>query len=145
MTDTARAPEPEIRRNATLVAGSMLATFAALRLYLSFAPDTDLNVGPYNIHHLYSGLLVLIAGAIPLALFREKRITWPLLALGAGLGMTLDEWVFLIATNGSNTAYLAPVSWWGAVVMIALACLYIAALSWRVRQQIEKTDARASQ
>jgi hypothetical protein len=44
------------------------------------------------------------------------------------MGMALDEWVFLIATDGSNASYLLPVSFWGGVVMIGLACLYTSAL-----------------
>jgi hypothetical protein len=43
---------------------------------------------------------------------------------GAGLGMALDEWIYLIATDGSNASYLLPVSLYGSVVVVALACLY---------------------
>ena len=47
---------------------------------------------------------------------------------GAGLGMALDEWVYLIATDGSNASYLLPVSFWGGVVVIGLALAYTATL-----------------
>jgi hypothetical protein len=30
-------------------------TFALLRAYLHFSPDTDLNIGHYNIHHATDG------------------------------------------------------------------------------------------
>lgn len=48
-------------------------------------------------------------------------------AFGSGSAMVLDEVVFLIATDGSNQAYLTPVSLWGAVVLIGTVALFIAA------------------
>ena len=109
-----------------LLIGSMIATFTLLRLYLYFSPDTDLNVGGYNIHHLFSGLLLIAAGGIPLAVFHgsARNLKLPLIGLGIGLGMALDEWVYLIATDGTNASYLLPVSFWGGAIVVALACLY---------------------
>lgn len=109
-----------------LVLAALLLTFAALRLWLHQFPNTDLNVGAYNIHHLFSGLLLIALGGIPLAVLQGQNRWLDVAALifGAGLSMALDEWVFLIATDGSNAAYLWPVSWQGAAVMIALACGY---------------------
>jgi hypothetical protein len=48
-----------------------------------------------------------------------------------GLAMALDEWVYLIATDGSNASYLLPVSFWGGVVVVGLALAYAVALSLR--------------
>lgn len=47
---------------------------------------------------------------------------------GIGLSLALDEWVYLIATDGSNMSYLLPVSLWGGVILVGLTCLYIGAL-----------------
>ena len=47
---------------------------------------------------------------------------------GVGLSLALDEWVYLIVTDGSNASYLLPVSFWGGLVMIALACVYVGVL-----------------
>ena len=115
-----------VRINGMLLIGSMIATFTLLRLYLYFSPDTDLNVAGYNIHHLFSGLLLIAAGGIPLAVFHgsARNLKLPLIAFGIGLGMALDEWVYLIATDGTNASYLLPVSFWGGVIVVALACLY---------------------
>src|SRR5688572_3157232 len=112
------------RKNAAFLSGSMLVTFALLRAYLHFSPDTDLNIGHYNVHHLFTGLLLIAVGGIPLAVFRNsaRRLDIPVVIFGAGLAMALDEWVYLIATDGTNRSYLLPVSFWGAVVVIALAC-----------------------
>src|ERR1041384_2290043 len=109
-----------------LIIGSMLLTFATLRIYLHFSPNTDLNVGPYNIHHLYVGLLLILLGGMPLAIF-QGQARWLDLAtivFGVGLSMALDEWVYLITTDGTNASYLLPVSFWGGVTMVGLACGY---------------------
>lgn len=113
-----------------LIAGSMLLTFAAFRAYLHFSPNTDFNVGPYNIHHLYIGLLLILLGGVPLAIFQGQRRVLDLatIVFGVGLSMALDEWVFLITTDGTNASYLLPISFWGGASMVALACAYTVAL-----------------
>lgn len=111
----------------------MLATFVTTRISLHAFPGTDLNVLGYNIHHLFTGILLTTASTIPLAVgvpagrLRDAL----LLALGGGLALVLDEWVYLIVTDGSNSAYLLPVSYLGAATMIALAIALIAAAARR--------------
>jgi len=119
-----------VRRNGIILLCSIIITFALLRAVLHVAPNTDLNVGRYNIHHLFTGLLLIVAGGIPLAIFQNHSRWFDLarLIFGAGLGMALDEWVFLIATDGSNASYLLPVSFWGGVVVVGLACVYVVML-----------------
>lgn len=129
-----KTPPPVATRNGLLLLASMLLTFAALRVSLHLSPDSDFNVGQYNIHHLFTGLLLIAAGGIPLAIFRgsTKRLDAALLVFGAGLAMALDEWVYLIATDGTNASYLLPISLWGGVIVVGLACSYTAALViWR--------------
>ncbi len=114
----------------SLIIGSMLLTFATLRIYLHFSPNTDLNVGPYNIHHLYVGLLLILIGGMPLAIFQGqgRLLDVATIVFGVGLSMALDEWVYLITTDGTNASYLLPISFWGGVTMIGLACGYAVAL-----------------
>lgn len=129
-----KTPSSVATRNGLLLAASMLVTFVALRVSLQMSPDSDFNVGPYNIHHLFTGLLLIAAGGIPLAVFRgsTRRMDVALVVFGVGLAMALDEWVYLIATDGSNASYLLPVSLWGGVAVVGLACAYSVALAaWR--------------
>ncbi len=108
----------------------MLGMFAALRVSLAFSPNSDFDVFGYNIHHLFTGILVVTASAVPLALdvvagrVRDVAVA----GLGLGLGLVLDEWVYLIATDGSNASYLLPVSLWGGVIVIGATAVY--ALVW---------------
>lgn len=139
-------PPGIVKRNAILLGATIVTTFAVLRLALFISPDSDFNVGPYNIHHLFTGLLLITLGGIPLAVFRgfTRRLDLALVVFGVGLGMALDEWVYLIVTEGTNAAYLLPVSWWGGVTLVALACAYTVALvlyrTWLQPHDQHRTD-----
>jgi hypothetical protein len=126
-----RTPDRAVRRNAMVLILAMGLTVIALRLALHHSPDSDFDVAGYNVHHLFTGLLLIAVGGIPLAIFRGmSRLMDAAVALfGIGLGMALDEWVYLIATDGSNASYLLPVSLYGSVVVVGLACLYALALA----------------
>jgi hypothetical protein len=122
----------------------MSLTFGLLRAYLYFSPDTDLDIGPYNIHHLFTGLLLIAAGGIPLAILgaSTRGLEMARWIFGAGLGMALDEWVYLIATDGSNASYLLPVSFWGGVVVIGLALVYTATITFFGCRAVQKPSQR---
>jgi len=117
-------------RRTKLLLISLIATFVIIRTFLHHSPNTDFNVGCYNIHHLYTGLLLITLGGIPLSLFsgEGRALDLAVLVFGIGLSLALDEWVYLIATDGSNASYLLPISFWGAGVMVALASFYVLAL-----------------
>jgi len=125
-------------RRALLVGSSIVVTFAVLRLYLHLSPGTNLNVGAYNIHHLFTGLLLVTAGGLPLAIFHgdSRRLDFSAVVFGAGLSMGLDEWVYLITTDGSDASYLLPVSFWGGAAMVILALIYLLALVFFARRRV---------
>ncbi|MFQ5569718.1 MAG: hypothetical protein ACE5G0_08580 [Rhodothermales bacterium] len=114
-------------RRVGLVLASLIVPFLLLRLSLYISPDTDFTVAGYNIHHLFTGLLLITIGGVPLALFRgaSRLLDVAAILFGVGLSLALDEWVYLIATDGSNAAYLLPVSFWGGLIMISIATLYV--------------------
>jgi hydrogenase-4 membrane subunit HyfE len=118
------------RRRAGILVVSIVATFVVLRAALQMSPESDFNVLGHNVHHLFTGLLLIVAGGIPLALFPGRSLLLDIAAgtFGAGLGLALDEWVYLIATDGTNASYLLPVSLKGGMIMIALAVAYIGVL-----------------
>ncbi len=118
------------KRRALLVAAAVLATFVALRVYLSLSPASNLNVGAFNVHHLFTGLILITVGGLPLVLFQGegRLLDVSAMVFGVGLSMALDEWVYLITTDGSDASYLLPISLWGGVVMITLALAYLLAL-----------------
>jgi hypothetical protein len=117
-------------RRARIIVLSLLATFIIVRAMLHMSPNSDLDILGYNIHHLFTGLLLVVSGGIPLALFpRDSRATDAAAAIfGGGLALTLDEWVYLIVTDGTNASYLLPVSVKGGITMVVLAVAYIGIL-----------------
>ncbi len=121
-----KTPTPVLRRNAAIFLATLVATVLVTRVLLHHSPDSDFNIGSYNIHHLFTGLALIAAGGIPLALFRGNtaRLDFALVLFAAGLGLALDEWVYLIVTDGSNAAYLTAPSLYGAVAMVSLAAGY---------------------
>jgi hypothetical protein len=120
------------RRRARMVLGSLLVTFIIVRLALWRSPDSDFDIAGYNIHHLFTGILLTTAGGIPLVLRsgRSRGLDVACLAYGAGLALTLDEVVYLIATDGSNASYLQPVSFWGGIVVVGLGVILVLAVDW---------------
>jgi len=124
-------PDRVVRRNVSLLVGTMVIVFLAVRLALFFSPDADFTVGSHNVHHLFTGLLLIALGGIPLAIFRgnTRRLDVALVVFGIGLALALDEWVYLIVTDGSNAAYLLPVSFWGGLIVVSLGLLYAGALA----------------
>jgi hypothetical protein len=117
-------------RRARIILVCLIGTFVVTRVMLHRSPDSDFDLLGYNIHHLFTGLVLIVAGGLPLALFpgRSRILDAAAIAFGTGLSLALDEWVYLIATDGSNASYLLPVSLRGGIVMVALATIYLAVL-----------------
>ena len=114
-------------KRALLLIASIVLTFLFLRVSLYISPNSNFDIGQYNIHHLFTGLLVLTIAAVPLLLSecKTKLADGLIIMFGIGLSMALDEFVYLIATDGSDASYLMPVSFWGGVIVIGLTVLYI--------------------
>jgi len=105
---------------------SLIGTFVVLRVSLYLSPNSNFDVGPYNIHHLFTGLVIMTFSIIPILLSHSAHRLHDLLVIvfAAGLGMALDEWVYLIATDGTDASYLLPISFWGGVIAIGIASIY---------------------
>jgi hypothetical protein len=108
---------------------AFLGTFVVIRAWLWFTPNADFDVAGYNVHHLFTGVLVLTVSMLPLALGAGTGRAATLLVAGSGVGLSLvlDEWVYLIVTDGSNASYLLPVSLWGAVALHAAVTVAVMA------------------
>ncbi len=127
------------KHRALLFLAFLLAPFLVFRTVLFLSPHTNLTVGAYNIHHLFIGLFLIVLGGVPMAVVRgAARVLDVATAIFAtGLSLALDEWVYLITTDGSDASYLLPISFWGGVTMIATACLYVLALYLVLRRDGE--------
>lgn len=72
----------------------MLATFLVMRGSMALRPNADFTLAGYNIHHLFTGLLILTACGIPLVVGYGRGRVGDLLTAGFGIGLSLalDEW-----------------------------------------------------
>lgn len=120
-------------RRATALIASMIATFVVMRAYLHSSPNTDLNVAGYNIHHLFTGLvLITFGGLAAIVLPPQHRVGLLAVAtFGVGLSLALDEWLYLIVTDGTNASYTLPVSFWGGLAAVGIASVFTWAVSRR--------------
>jgi hypothetical protein len=120
------------RRRAKLILGGLLLTFVVARLALWRSPDSDFDIAGYNIHHLFTGVLLVTASGVPLVLRpgRSRGLDVACVVFGAGLALALDEVVYLIATDGSNASYLLPVSFWGGVIVVGLGVAWLLIVGW---------------
>jgi hypothetical protein len=118
------------RRRAVIIGASMILTLIIVRSLLQMSPNSDFNVAGFNIHHLFTGLILITISGIPLILFSKQSLVFDVLSamFGIGLSLALDEWVYLIVTDGTNASYLLPVSLKGGIAMVALAAAYVAIL-----------------
>lgn len=125
-------PAVSDRRRARLVLASLLLTFVVVRLALWRSPESDFDLAGYNVHHLFTGVLMIAAGGLPLVVRagRSGGLDVACVVFGAGLALALDEVVYLIATDGSNASYLLPVSFWGAVVVVGAGVLWLVVVGW---------------
>ncbi len=118
------------RQTLLLILLPLLATFACQRLYLHFVGVHHVYPGGYLVHHLFTGVLIVIPAAFVLAFGPRCPRTAVLsrVALGIGSAMVLDEIVYLIATRASDADYVSPLSLRGAFVFISLGVILLWAL-----------------
>ncbi len=115
------------------VALPMLGTFLLTRLYLHLVKVQHVYPGGYLVHHLFTGVLLVIAagfvlafGPVKLWLAKGSRMT-----LGIGSALVLDEMTYLVMTQASDADYVSPISLWGGVGFVTLALLGLGVLTRR--------------
>jgi len=116
---------------AAIVCRWMLAAFALTRLSLWFRPNADFNVGPYNIHHLFTGVLIMAAAGMAATApgLGTRARDGCAAGFGVGLALALDEWIYLIVTDGTNASYWTTASVAGGAAAVGLAALCLTRLS----------------
>ncbi len=125
----------DLVRQRVLVFGiSFALTMILLRLFLYFSPFVNLNLGKYNIHHLFLGALLLIVVFILLMMNISSLIIFIL--GGIACGLIADEWVYLIFTDGSDLSYLTPVSWWGSMGLGLLVLFFVSSLYFWKKKKV---------
>lgn len=122
-------PSPHLSPKQTLllILLPLLGTFLGQRLYLHLVGVHHIYPGGYLVHHLFTGVLIVIPAAFVLAFGTRRRRTAILarVALGIGSAMILDEIVYLVATQATDADYVSGVSLGGAVGFVTLAVVLL--------------------
>ena len=90
----------------------LLGTIVILRLYLHLVRVQHIYPAGFLIHHLFTGVLLIIPAAFVIAFGTIRKSTGisARIVLGIGSGLVLDEITFLVMTKASDADYLSPVS-----------------------------------
>lgn len=113
---------------------TLLLTFSVVLSILFLFPFSNLNLGAFNIHHLFIGAFLLVVANIFIMAGVVGRLV--LLVAGAASALVLDEIVYLIATDGSDFSYLTPISFIGALILIGITVIVTAFAYW-VSQRVK--------
>jgi hypothetical protein len=126
MAETRQPPKQTL----LLILLPMLATFAALRLYLHLVHVQHIYPGGYLVHHLFFGVLITVPAAFILAFDPQNRVLKLLApaALGVGAALMLDEVTYLVATKATDQDYVSNLSLGGAITLIFLAVILLLVL-----------------
>ena len=111
-----------IKSRIKIFISSLLLTTSLLRIFLILFPATNLNFGKYNIHHLFIGAFLVVVALVFFILDIVNNIV--IVLAGFSSALVLDEIVYLIATDGSDKAYLTPISLWGAIILTAIVLIF---------------------
>ncbi len=122
-------PRPQIPPKDTLllILLPMLGVVGSLRLYLHLVHVQHVYPGGYLVHHLFTGVLILVPAAFLLA-FEPRRRSVAIgarVALGIGSGLVLDEITYLVMTHASDSDYVSRTSWLGSVCFVTLAVIVL--------------------
>ncbi len=122
----------DIKKRTSIFISSLLITLIVLRIFLSIFPSANLDIGKYNIHHLFVGAFLIIVAVI----FFVFDIVNNFLIVLAGFssGLILDEIVYLIATDGSDASYLTAVSLLGVIISTSII-IVITFIGYKITQQ----------
>ena len=107
---------------------TLLFTFIITRIYLLLFPHANINLGSYNIHHLYVGAVLLILAVILMIGGINKSIVVVLAGISSAL--ILDQLVFLTATDGGDLTYLGKTSFWGGVAAVLIVAVLTQGVYW---------------
>ena len=115
-----------------LFIAALLLTFIITRMYLWLFPHANINLGPYNIHHLYVGSVLLILTVILILLGISNKLV--IILAGISSALILDQLVFLTATDGGDLTYLGKTSLWGGIIAVLIVAVLAPGVYWLKRK-----------
>jgi len=96
-------------------------TIILVRLLVFLIPDVEITLGNFVVHHFWFGVLLLILGILV-----KRKIRFWFVAIG--LGLALDQLVFILLGGGRDAQYWA----WPSVVSVVVLAIFVFALRKRL-------------
>lgn len=120
------------KQNINLFSAALLLTFIITRIYLWLFPHANINLGPYNVHHLYVGAVLLILTVILIIAGISNKIV--IILAGICSALILDQLVFLTTTDGADLTYLGKTSLWGGIIAVLVVVVLTQGVYWLKRK-----------
>lgn len=101
-----------------IVSVVVVITVLIARLSVIFFPEREVRIFGLVIHHFWYGIIFLV-----LVFFLPREMKY--LILGIGIGLLLDELIFIIYGGKNDIDYWAPISSIGTIVLLGVFELII--------------------
>lgn len=88
---------------------AIIATIIVVRASLFFRPNINVFIGKYNVHHLYTGAVLLVFDTLFLIAGTVNAFT--VILAGVATALILDELGYLVTTNGADSEYFTRKSY----------------------------------
>lgn len=93
-----------------------LLTVVIARISVLIVPNVDIYVFGINFHHFWLGLIIVL---LSLILIRARSVLG-LIIFGFGLGLMIDQFVFMILGGGGDNEYWSSIPFVGVVIMVVI-------------------------
>ena len=105
-------------------------TLLATRIFLHYFISINISFLKYHIPHLFLGIILLFS-ALPFLLFNfsYKIKTYAIAFTGIATAFIIDEYAFLVFTNGTDPAYIGSVSVYGMILSALFLLSYYLIIS----------------
>jgi len=121
---------------------AILLGVMAPRITVFMFPGTSTIFFDFEIHHLYWGVLILIIFMLPSIVFgclnhiKIKFATWNFIFVGMGIGLIIDEFVFLLSGGKTDYDYWQNSSSIGTFFLLLIFIILASALYMQIKKQM---------
>jgi len=121
---------------------AILLGVIAPRIVVFMSPGTSTMFFDFEIHHLYWGVLILIIFMLPSIVFgclnhiKTKFATWNFIFVGIGMGLIIDEFVFLLSGGKTDYDYWQNSSSISAFFLLLIVIILTSALYMQIKKQM---------
>jgi peptidoglycan/LPS O-acetylase OafA/YrhL len=103
----------------------LILTIIVTRLSVFLIPEVDINLFGFIVHHFWFGVILVLIGLVV-----PKKYDWAKIVFYAiGLGLIVDQLVFIILGAGKDAQYWALPSLLGTIILTLIILPFRAKIS----------------